>query len=337
MVNLGINVVKHCTEAQHMKGHSQQHLDFLGSTTSEMSKKLSDLTAKNEFYRRESEQMKKKVEDLITYQRHQDEQMKKQVEDLIAHQHYRDEQKEKEIEELKIQLEQEKSRLDLLEKQVGNMTNNVRDDISPPEHSGDSERHEIRELERRSNEKDREVEELHKKLKEHETESNEQNMDLKCRLAQLEKCLNNPDPVILRPQEVCQDDQLTFTLKSYSTLKEAAKEWSSNVFPAFENGPRLKVLVWPNGQREGKDTHVSVWLEREVELEDDLEPFQITLTLQLIGRGHSPIPKSVTKSFIVSNNQRYLGDFDNKFIAHSDILQYLDNDSLKFQITCKQT
>lgn len=310
-------------ETQHIKDNSQQHLVWLVNTTLEMSETIRDLTAKSE------------------HQQEQNEQMKKQFEDSIAQKH---QENEKEIEELKTQLEQERSRLDLLEKQVGNMTNNSqRDDISPPEHSGDSEQREIRELQRKSDEKDRELKQLSDKLKRHETESSEQITQLNSKIIQLEKIFNNPsrNPLVapVEPPHP-QNDHLAFVLENYSREKEEGGEWSSPAFPAFDNGPLLRVIVWPNGQGEGKETHVSVWLAQEADCFS--EPRQVTLKLELIGQGLNPAPNHSTKDFVVPSlkSNRYLGYFSNKFIAHADLTnaslptQYLVDDSLEFQITC---
>ena len=305
-------------EKRHAKDCVQQHLTYLADAALQMNDTIKDLTSKIE---RQQEQF-----EFTTQRRHE------------------------ETEELKTQLEQERSRVELLEKQVSNMTNNVQqderlgEDISPPEHSGDSERREIRELERKSDEKDRELERLRTKLEEHEGESSKQIEHLTSRIEKLEKLLNNSSSrVPAVPHALAaipclqdgQDEPLAFTLKSYSKLKEAAEEWCSPPFSTFENGPKLRVSVWPNGQREGNGTHVSVWLVQEFNSQDT-EPFLITLTLLLIGgQDHSPIPNDVTKSFIITSNERYVGEFENKFIPHSDIAHYLKNDSLEFRITYK--
>lgn len=102
------------------------------------------------------------------------------------------------------------------------------------------------------------------------------------------------------------------------------------------------MIVWPNGQGEGKETHVSVWLAQEAEVDCFSEPRQVTLKLELIGQGLNPAPNHSTKDFVVPSlkNNRYLGYFSNKFIAHADLTnaslptQYLVDDSLEFQITC---
>lgn len=315
-------------EEQHLKEHSQQHLDTLASITEKMSEEIRALTAKNELQEQQKQHMKEQLDEFIADQQRQDEQRKRN---------------EREIAELKLFV----SRLDSLEDQVSNMTNNVnaQDDISPPEHPGDSERREIRELERRSKEKERELEKLHKKLEEYKTDSHKQNMQLHRRVEKLEKHCNNPpegtapgscDQAMPHPQ----DGWITFTLRKYSKLKKGEEEWSSPAFQAFENGPQLQVIVWPNGQGEGKGTHVSVWLA-QVKVDYHLPPYQVTLTLKLVGQaGIYPNPCTMTKDFVVPKPNRYVGHFSNKFIAHSDLSNigvptaYLVDDSLEFQIMC---
>lgn len=312
-------------EEEHMTKHSRQHLDLLVNATTKMSEEIRALTAKNQLQEQQHQEMKKQLEDVIADRRHQDEQR---------------EQNEKEITELKLLV----SRLDSLEEQVSNMTNNtnIQNDISPPEHPGDSERREVRigELERRSEEKGKELAKLHKKLDEYVTESHRQNIQLQRRMEKLEKH-KQPSPgsgdlVMPRPQ----DGWITFTLENYSTLKKGEEEWSSPAFSAFENGPHLQVIVWPGGQGEGKGTHISVWLA-QVKVDYYLAPYQVTLTLKLVGQsGIYPNPHSMTEDFVVPTPNRYVGHFSNKFIAHSDLTnkgmptQYLEDDSLEFQIMC---
>ena len=313
-------------EMQHSKDYVQQHLTYLAGTALQMNDTIKDLKEK---IASQKEQFERQLEDI-----------KKQLDNFITQQQ-QDGRKEDEIEQLKTQLEQETSRLELLEKQVSNMTNNAQqdeclgEDISPPEHSGDSERREIRELERKSDEKDRE---LRTKLEEHEAKSNKQITQLDSKVAKLEKLLNNLSaPTLPHPQ----DDHFEFTLKNYRTLKEEGGEWNSQAFPAFEEGPHLQVIAWPNGQGEGKGTHVSVWLaQQEVKADYFLEPHQITLKLELVKKGlclYPTPPCIVRKDFVVliPNRKRYIGHFSNKFIPHSALTnEYLVDDSLDFRITC---
>lgn len=333
-------------EQEHMETNSQHHLDLLAGATSKMSEEL----------RRLREETERWVDNLIAEQKSQNEQKNEEIAQLRAElaqqtktqdEALRQIQNDTEIADLKAELEQERGRVDVLESQVGNMNNNVHDDISPPENPGDGEQREHGELERKIREKDGELEQLHKMLEEHKTSSDKEHQQLNHRMMKLEKLLNNAEstavPSASGSAALVVANSLptllpTFVLDNYTSLKAAGGQWNSPTFPAYENGPELKLIVWHNGQENGKGTHISVWLGTEFAIDSIPAPFKITLTLELVGQGgedFNQIPVKVTKEFIVpgSTSPWYAGDFSNTFIAHEDLNQYLVDNKLTFQIS----
>jgi hypothetical protein len=317
-------------EAQHLRENSKPHFAWLANTTLKMSETIEDLTAENKHQEEQNEKMRKQLQDITTAQQQQEnsQDVKREFQELLTQ---LEEGNKKAMEELTTQLEQVGSRLELLEKQVSNMSNNVpQNDVSPPEQSGEGEWRVIRDLERKSEEKEKE---LRKKLQEHEIKSDKRIAQQDSKIAKLESLLLMATPGIPKEQHP-PDDHHEFTLKKYSTLKKGEEQWSSPSFPAFENGPQLKLIVWPNGQGEGRGTHISVWLAQDVdELEQYIETYQVTLKLELIGQ--CPPNISAKEDFIVTipNKKQYIGDFSNKFIPHSSLTNYLVEDSLDFQVT----
>ena len=336
-------------EGQHMmECHSDPLVLSVGVL--KMSEEIHDLKAKSEIQKNEIEQLKANGE----IQKTEIDQLKVKSEiektameqnmltKMAELQQKQNEEMGKHTDELRDQLKHEKKRVDSLEKQVSNMNNNTANDISPPEHLGDSER---RELERKLEEKDRELEQLSRTLEVHKTESAEQNKQFNQRLAKLEKLVNNesrPKSNNIQPTS----GPITFTLKGYSKLKESKEEWKSESFSvAGEGSPRVHLVVWPAGQGDGRGTHLSVWLGKE-DNNWEVLPFEVSMCLELVDQAPHPTRNTIRaqKMFPVTNQQLrypYIGDFSNMFIKHSQLCsvpatqqkQYLVEDSLKFRIT----
>ena len=270
--------------------------------------------------------------DAVEKARLKEEVLRGEFDDFVVERLGQSERQEREIAELKEQLALERSRVDFLEKQAEMAVNNS--DISPPENLSGSER---KEMERRISEKDDELERIQRKMEELEVSSEKRHTELKQRVDELEKCLK-AQPT-WGEEHAQQNGSFKFTLKNYAELKRNETEWSSPSFPVYENGPRLKVLVWANGQKEGRGTHVSAWLALASKLlERDILDLEVRLKLELMGKGPRSVPNVVTQDFLVPKGEYeyyYLGVFTDTLASHSDLLacQYLDRDSLEFRVT----
>ena len=331
---------------KHMDENSQQHFDLLAKAAEVMSEEIKELKSDN----MEKKQLGKDVDVERTVEEggRKVEEMGKKVEELIVRQQSQSEQNGEEMTILRDKLAVERERVDDLEKQVNNIK--INEDISPPEQQGENEKR----LEMELKLKDEKIEQLTKTLEEYKRAfnkhkrafeerkvefeaykraSNDLNLQLENRLAKLEQHFNNaqaidhtPPPPHIEPPNLP-----LITLEHFSRLKEKNERWSSPSFTACDGGPTLTLEVWPNGQQDGRGTHVSVWFEQKI---DDFEDFNfVTIGLKLLSNTSNHIADAQT---FPNTNQRYIGAF-NKFIAHSELENFLKNDCLSFQFTKVQS
>ena len=292
-------------ESEHMKERSQKHLELLGSLTLQ-----------------QSEQIEKQEKEIVEQKREITEQKRE-----ITEQKREITEQKREVTELRDRQEQDKKRIDMLMKQVSNITNNVPDDVSPPENQ---DRNENSELAQKMEEKERKIlATLDKRI-----------LAFEDRLAEIEKRLNNSVANVNVPKQLQEDDPddpLLFTFEGYSKKKKDKDQWISRSFKT--GGYTLKLNIWPNGQGEGNGTHISVWLLQKTTEDDYLMPAEITITLELLNQCCDLYHIQVIKRFNCCNAHYIVGDFSNTFIAHSDLdldpikqTEYLKNDSLMFRI-----
>ena len=256
----------------------------------------------------------------------------KSLEEKASIQLIEEEKKSRDLTELKDQLEKEKMKINVF------MANNVTEELSPLEHQVDSEMGEHRVLKFKLEEKDREIQQLRQTLEEYKENLDHQKKLFEGRISKIEKslCLRDLQDFshknVTQPNLPCDDDSRdVFTLENFSELKKAGKEWTSPPFK--KNGFTLKLSVWPNGQREGRNTHVSVWLENGTEEVEYFVPAYFSVIVELVDQSHYCNNKQSAKTFTCDTiGIRYLGDFSNTFIAHSELENYLKNDSLKFKV-----
>ena len=236
-----------------------------------------------------------------------------------------------------------REKIDELEKLVNKLHANSRDDISPPEQPGESEQREYKRLEMELRQKERKIEELQTSLDDHKIAfeeykklSQQQNLRLESKVEKLEGYFNNimglhPDVDHAAPPFHNEDNPLpAFTLDNFSERRRNNERWNSPSFAAPGGGPSLKLEVWPNGQQDGQRTHVSVWFEHVIE-KGHAQYHEVSIGLKLITNNRDNLDIRKATVFEITN-QRYLGA-SNKFAAHTELIDYLENDSLTFQIT----
>jgi CRISPR/Cas system CSM-associated protein Csm2 small subunit len=138
-----------------------------------------------------------------------------------------------------------------------------------------------------------------------------------------------------------------FTIDNFAERKANQEKWESPIMTT-PNGYKLLLEVWPSGKYEGKDNHVSVWVQyiREEGEEETKWPARVTMNLELLQQKWAPqnIRKVIfMESFDIQCDQytkkrRYylIGKFSNTLISHKALDEsqlFLKNNSLKMQIT----
>ena len=136
------------------------------------------------------------------------------------------------------------------------------------------------------------------------------------------------------------DGAWMFTVNKFTERKDNQEKWESDIMKT-PLGYKLQLNVWPNGQKEGEGSYVSVWLGYLSGVDDGRLPFpvQITMTLEL----HDHFGKWEllrTEKFILTGTYKYrfnyIGTFnDNKLILHERLhmRQFIQNDSIVMCIT----
>lgn len=303
-------------EKRHMKGHVENHIELLAKSVEMMNEEMKVL--------------KSAIADGVK-SAEADKKMEKVIAETLEQQKCQKEQNEEEMKIIRDKIVVERERVDELEKQVNNLqTNNTRDDISPPEHQGESEQKENNRLEMELKQKDAQIQQLQKSLKEHKKDLDDQRKAssyLERRILSLERQFQNgkiPPPQVKNEPGPLQP---TFTMTSFKAHMEKRTSWFSPPFTAYDGGPGFKLEVWPYGQHEGRGTHISVWLDRT----DIIESLTyVNIGVKLITRHNLGYP--VSKEFNDIHYDRYLGGI-NEFMPHSELHYYKDNDCLKFQIS----
>lgn len=137
-----------------------------------------------------------------------------------------------------------------------------------------------------------------------------------------------------------------FTIDNFAERKIKKEKWESPIM-LTPRGYQLLLEVWPNGQYEGKDTHVSVWLHYIREKGEETKwPARMTMNLELLRQKRIPGNNRKVifmESFDIlcdqyTNKRRYnfIGKFSNTLIDHKTLeenQQFLKDNSLKMQIT----
>jgi len=206
------------------------------------------------------------------------------------------------------------------------LNNPPEDEISPPEVPATEDRVRM-DLDKRLEEKEVQISQLEQSLK----ASKAKDQEMETRLSKLESNLR------ARPMEGVYST--TLKMEEFATKKRHQEGWR---VPIFENEPglvhKLILTIWPNGQRSGRDTHISAWLEQDAS-KPPLPPAHVFVFFELLNQfidGHHNI--EVPCHFPI-NHGRYVGEICNKLVKHRALdydpdegTQFLVNDSLKFRI-----
>ena len=235
----------------------------------------------------------------------------------------------------------------------------------------------IKELEEKNEELEERVErvvkenqemkaELHTKVDKLAHLLKEQEQNFNQELKQLMRQVNNIDsvqpqavavaPCVAQPQaesspsEVITqkvDTEWELTIDNFTKRKVNQEKWEGPIMTT-PRGYNLQVDVWPNGQKEGKGSHLSVWMQYINEKDEEKKkwPAKVTLTLELFNQypGAEKWQNPIMDTFDILCDQykhryNYIGTFGNRLIAHETLaknpkkkLQFLKEDSINMRI-----
>ncbi len=130
------------------------------------------------------------------------------------------------------------------------------------------------------------------------------------------------------------------TIDNFTKLKADKEKWESDIVQT-PLGYRLQLNVWPNGQKAGEGSHVSVWLGYLSGVYANGLPFPIVMTMKFELHDHFGKWELLrTEKFMLTGAYKYqfnyLGTFnDNKLISHVQLQrrQFIHNDSIMMCIT----
>ena len=130
------------------------------------------------------------------------------------------------------------------------------------------------------------------------------------------------------------------TIDDFTKLKANKEKWESDIIQT-PLGYRLQLNVWPNGQKAGEGTHISVWLGFLNGVYANVLHFPTVMTMKLELHDHSGKWELLkTETFILTGGYVYQFNYlvtfnDNKLISHERIQrrQFLYNDSIKLCVT----
>lgn len=236
----------------------------------------------------------------------------------------KDRRKEMEVQKMEEDISDLRRTVDTLSERVHCLAQSITDEVSPHENVTESDTVE-RGFEKKLQEKEAKIQQLRMSL---DDQINSQ-MRLEKRLATVEKTLNN------QPQDA---HSTIVVFKGYGASKEKKEQWVSPILNNDSaNQHKLKLVVWPSGQREGKGTHVSVWLEQEVR-DGEIPPAHIFVDFELLNQLGEVHHVQCQTNFPLTR-KRYIGGISNQLVEHSKLeydplrgTQYLVEDSLKFRV-----
>lgn len=207
-----------------------------------------------------------------------------------------------------------RKKVELLSQTINNPPEN---EISPPEVQAEVDRAGV-DFERKLKEQGDQIKQLSKTLDAYKATQTE----LERRLQRVENS---------SPQAYTE----TLTIEGFTEKKLSMESWTG---PLFRNEPglqhKLKLTMWPNGQREGKNTHVSMWLEQE---DANNQPAHIYIHFELLNHICDWNHIVVNCHFPIEN--KYIGAISNTLVEHKALdydqvagTRFLEDDTLKVRI-----
>ena len=240
----------------------------------------------------------------------------------------KDKGRDKKIKEMEDDVDFLKRKVEFLLQTVNNPPEN---EISPPEAQGEVDKTGTADLVRKLEEKDTKIQQLSKSLETY-----------KARQVKMEKRLLDIENALKAKPQVAADSEHTalLTIDGFAEKKKNKEGWNGLI---FENEPglqhKLVLTVWPNGQQEGKNTHVSMWLEQE---DAQNQPAHVLVFFELLNQLADVSHIQVTCHFPIIGHGRYIGAISNTLVEHSALdyspskgTQYLVNNCLKVRVFIK--
>ena len=140
-------------------------------------------------------------------------------------------------------------------------------------------------------------------------------------------------------------DKFIFRLSHYASKKELNERFLSAPFYTHSSGCKMCTCIYPNGNGDGKDTHISVFtLILAGHYDNQLHwPFLGTVTYELLNQLEDNNHRSVDTTFIASHDTRvgvnrgYPKFFPHSLLSHNPATntQYLLDDTLYFRVSLK--
>ena len=140
---------------------------------------------------------------------------------------------------------------------------------------------------------------------------------------------------------------VVFTVTEFQRKKQGNEEWTSPPYYTHIGGYKFCLKVYPNGEKSGKGTHVSVHAYLMRGEHDDLLgwPFEGSTTIELLNqrddKGHHSITLNLNRysdddgacTSRVVDKETARGYGPSLFISHADLTEYLQDDCLRLRVS----
>ena len=152
---------------------------------------------------------------------------------------------------------------------------------------------------------------------------------------------------LTKEQNQIQTTKENFVLKlqGYASMKEKNERFFSTSFYTYPSGYNMCIVIYPNGDDDGKGTHVSVYAKILAGRHDNqlLWPFLGTVTVELLNQFGNDNHHKRDITYYTSLNMRVDSNYGySKFVPHSSLghspaanTQYLLDDALYFRVSVK--
>ena len=158
-------------------------------------------------------------------------------------------------------------------------------------------------------------------------------------------------PTRVSPQYLYNQAPMEFIISDYHEKKENKEVWES-LFYTHNRGYQFCLVVYPNGKRKGRDTHLSVYAQsKRGEYDNELKwPFEGDIRVELLNWREDKNHHSLTIDFSrytdpdginsspATNQETVSGLGSSQFISHTDLetttnAEYLRDDFFKLRVS----